>query len=145
VAGISNINATPNSVYYGNCTPNQVTISAQASDSRGIVAVVLFYRLRDGEGNATEWMDIAMNPKGGDLYSRTLDITSIANQARYRSQNGELVYQVVIQNKNQEMTRSQVYSDVEVLACGQMLPGIEINPILPILPIIPSNTPIIIK
>jgi hypothetical protein len=141
-AGFSNFSASPGSVYYGNCTPNQVRVSAQASDPAGITTVVLFYRMRNANGKSTDWQNAAMNPGSDDQYSKTIDLGNFTSPYN----NGTLDIQLVIQNKNNEMVRSEVYSQVDIAVCWQPLFEFEIEKTsIPIIPLIPTKTPIIIK
>jgi hypothetical protein len=128
LAGFSNVSAAPNAAYSGNCTPNQVSVSAQAVDNNGITTVVLFYRLRDANGNKTEWLNASMNPQGAEQYSKTVNVASAANQLGVANLNGTMEYQLVIQNKIGAYVRSQVYADVLVASCGATLPDIQIKP-----------------
>ncbi|MBN2677205.1 MAG: hypothetical protein JXR32_03960 [Anaerolineaceae bacterium] len=147
-AGFSNFSAAPSSVFYGNCTPNQVSVNVQAVDPAGITTVVLFYRLRGENGNATEWLNVAMNPQGADQFNKTVDIKYLARQTGFTQQKGILEIQLVIQNTQTEMTRSQVYADVAVHPCGldvPVLPRITVMPGITVVPLLPTKTPIIIK
>jgi len=117
-AGISNVQAEPKQVNFGDCQPNAVTISAQAEDPAGIDVLVIFYRLRDPNGNQTGWLSEAMNPGGGDTYKKTLNMTSIVEKLGYSQTSGTFEYQLVIQNVNNEMTRSEVFRDVSVTRCA---------------------------
>jgi hypothetical protein len=144
MAGFSNVSAAPNAVYSGSCTPNQVTISAQAVDSKGITAVVLFYRLRDNNGIQSEWLNASMNPNGTELYSKTVNVASTANQLGLANEGGTLEYQLVIQEKSGAYVRSQVYADVQVAACGSTLPDLEIRPKSTVdFSILPTKVPIV--
>jgi hypothetical protein len=126
--GVSNVSASPLSVYSGNCSPNQVTISAKATDANGITAVVLFYRLREDGGTATAWMNASMNPSGADMYTKTVNVSSAASQVGLSNPDGTFEYQIVIQNKKTEMVRSPMFYDVTVVGCGGTLPDIQILP-----------------
>ena len=139
-AGFSNFAASPSSVHFGSCTPNQVTVSADVIDTTGITTVVLFYRMRDENGQATDWANVAMNPGTGNQYSKTLNLSSF--ESSYAS--GTLDIQLVIQNSNGEYIRSEVYSQVGISSCLQPLFELE-NSGLQIIPLIPTNTPIVVK
>ncbi|MBI9049190.1 MAG: hypothetical protein JEZ00_07215 [Anaerolineaceae bacterium] len=140
VAGFSNFNASPGAVHYGNCTPNQVSVSAHAIDPAGITTVVLFYRMRDENGQFTDWQNTAMNTAGNDQFSKTVNLNSFSSP--YAS--GILDIQLVIQNKNGDFERSDVYSQVSITGCLQPLFKLEsTRPSL--IPLFPTSTPIIIK
>ena len=139
-AGFSNFAVSPSSVHYGSCTPNQVSVSANAVDSVGITTVTLFYRMRDENGNTTDWSNIAMNTGGNNHYSRTIDLASFNSSYS----NGTLDIQLVIQNTNGELTRSDVYAQVGISSCLTPLFELE-GSNLQIIPLIPTNTPIIVK
>lgn len=140
IAGFSGFTASPNAVHFGSCTPNQVTIHAQAYDPSGIATVVLFYRMRDDSGQSTQWINTTMNPEANNGYGKTLNLSSFSSPY----QSGSLDIQLVIQNQNEEMVRSQVYSQVGISACQFPLGEIKITP-MSIIPMFKTNTPIIVK
>ncbi len=131
LAGFNSVSASPNAVYSGNCTPNQVTISAQTTQTTGITAVILFYRLRDS-GSTSEWLNSSMNLQAPGQYIKSINVASAASDLGRSNQSGTLDYQLVIQQQNGDLIRSQVYSNVEVAACGFSLPGIQAKTIIPI-------------
>lgn len=118
-AGFSGISITPDVVYYGVCSPDEVLVSANATDPAGITAVVLFYRLRDDNGNASDWLNSAMNPQGGSTYAKTVNMNTLAEETGFGESFGTftLEVQLVIQNSLGEMTGSPVYGDVVVEYC----------------------------
>jgi len=143
---ISDVSVQPNVVNIGGCNPNQVTISARAMDEDGIKVVVVFYRFRWPDGTATDWKSESMNPKGEDIFEKTILITSAASSLGFNSKSGTFEYQIVIQDINQNMTRDEVRRDVTVNACpGFNVPlrNIEVPRI--IITLVPTKTPIIIK
>ena len=118
-AGFSSITISPDLVYYGVCSPDEVLVSATAADPAGITAVVLFYRLRDENGNVSGWLNSAMDPQGGANYAETLNMNTLADQTGFGASFGAftLEVQLVIQNSAGEMTSSPVYRDVVVEYC----------------------------
>jgi len=118
-AGFSGISITPDVVYYGVCSPDEVLVSANATDPAGITAVVLFYRLRDENGNVSAWFNSAMDPQGGSTYAETVNMNTLAEGTGFGASFGTftLEVQLVIQNSLGEMTGSPVYGDVVVEYC----------------------------
>jgi hypothetical protein len=118
-AGFANINISPDLVYYGYCSPYQVVVSVEATDPAGITAVVIFYRLKDENGNTTEWFSSAMDPQGGAYYSETINVNILAAETGFEESFGTftLEVQLVIQNSLGQMTNSSVYGDVVVEYC----------------------------
>jgi hypothetical protein len=58
-----------------------------------------------------------MNPLGGDLYQGTINPTAALGGVPFEQ--GTLQYQVVVQQKNGDLTiRTPVLADVAVQACG---------------------------
>jgi hypothetical protein len=107
-----------NSVYLGDasCGPPEVTITARATAQKGIAVVVLFYRLSGNSSNAFE--SVNMNPMGGDLYSRTLNPTSLFGDSAAFEQTA-LQYQVVVQqNGGDTSLRTPVFADIAIQPCG---------------------------
>ena len=138
--GFSNFTASPSSVHFGSCSPNQVSVSANAIDTSGITTVVLFYRMRDENGQSTDWSNVAMNPGTNNQYSKTISLSSF--DSPYAS--GTLDIQLVIQNANGELIRSEVYSQVGISSCLQPLFELD-GPDIHIIPLFPTNTPPIVK
>ena len=118
-AGFNNVSITPGLVYYGVCSPDEVQVTADATDPAGITAVVLFYRLVDENGNVAAWFSSAMDPQGGVKYAKTVDMDSLAEWSGFGASFGTftLELQLVIQNSLGETTRSPVYGEVVVEYC----------------------------
>lgn len=116
-AGFTNFNIAPGLVYYGYCSPYEVLVSVEAIDPAGITTVVLFYRLRDENGNKTEWLNSAMDPQSGAQYTKTVNVNILAEQTGFTQSTGTLEVQLVIQNNLGQMTSSPVYGDVVVQYC----------------------------
>lgn len=119
VAGFANFNIEPDLVYYGYCSPYEVLVSVEATDPAGITAVVLFYRLKDENGNSSGWLNSAMDPQSGAQYAKTVNVSILANQTGFDQSFGTftLEVQLVIQNSLGQMTSSPVYGDVVVQYC----------------------------
>lgn len=117
--GFTNFNIAPDLVYYGYCSPYEVLVSVEAIDPAWITAVVLFYRLRDENGNKSEWFNSAMDPQSGARYAKTVNMNILAEQTGFGQSFGKfrLEVQVVIQNSLGQTTRSPVYGDVVVEYC----------------------------
>jgi hypothetical protein len=117
--GFANLNIEPDLVYYGYCSPFEALVSAEASDPAGITAVVVFYRLKDENGNTTEWLNSAMDPQGGARYTKSVNMNILASQTGFDQSFGtfKLEVQLVIQNSLGQMTRSPVFGDVVVEYC----------------------------
>lgn len=117
--GFANLNIEPDLVYYGYCSPFEALVSAEASDPAGITAVVVFYRLKDGNGNTSEWLNSAMDPQGGARYTKSVNMNILASQTGFDQSFGTytLEVQLVIQNSLGQMTRSPVFGDVVVEYC----------------------------
>lgn len=145
LAGISDIQKEPNPVNYGSCQPNQLTISAYAQDPAGINVLSIFYRLSDASGNLTGWLNEAMNPTGNGNFQKTVNITSAAEKLGFNSQTGTFIYQLIIQNNNGDMVRSDVFRDVSIVKCAEFnIP--KLNTVVPVTPLmLRTPTVIIIK
>jgi hypothetical protein len=94
-------------------------VTAAASDPVGITAVVLFYRLRDENGNVSAWFNSAMDPQGGGGYAETVNMNTLAEETGFGESFGTftLEVQLVIQNSLGEMTGSPIYAEVVVEYC----------------------------
>ena len=117
--GFSSFNITPDLVYYGFCSPDEVLVSVKAVDTAGITAVVLFYRLRDENGQTTAWLNSAMDPQSGGQYTKSVNMNTLAEQTGVDEtlKTFTLQVQMVIQNSLGQMTSSTIYSDVTVQYC----------------------------
>lgn len=102
-------------VYVGesSCGPMETTVTAHATASKGVAAVVLFYQLND-----SEFQSVSMNSIGNDLYRGTINLTSIfGNSTPFDS--AIIGYQVVVQqNDGDTSLRTAVNPDIEAKACG---------------------------
>ncbi len=109
---------TPDLVYVGDktCGPLQLTITARATAPKGIQVVVLFYRFQPGSAKGFD--NVAMNPAGGDLYSVTLNPSSLLGGS-LESDQATLQYQVVVQQIGGDTSiRTPVMADVALQPCG---------------------------
>lgn len=121
--GISIERISANLIYIGgtSCGPTEVTILARATAPKGIKVVVLFYRFSTGSAS-TEFQGVAMNPMGGDLYQRTLDLNSLFGGS-IPFDEATLQYQIVIQQNDDDTSlRTPVMADIAVQACGSANP-----------------------
>ncbi len=106
--------------YYknGTCGPTKITISLKVSDPDKVWSVVMFTRFLDKEGaGQTKWdTGHAMNPKGDDTYSITLESSKITNFNVYEF--AVFRYQFVATDKNRnEVTRTVVFEDISYEIC----------------------------
>ena len=100
------------------CGPKELTIQATAGDSK-IWSVVLFFRLADPDSaDRMPWASMAMDPLGGGVFSKTLrsesDIPGFATYLESILQ----VQLVATDNQGTEITRTAVFSDVQLRPCG---------------------------
>ncbi len=131
-------------VYVGgsSCGPVEETIVARATAPAGIAVVVLFYRFNPASPKG--FQDRAMSPIGGDLYQATLNPTSLLGGSLGADQ-GTLVYQVVVQQKNGDTSiRTPVQANIALQACGG---APQPPPVLPppVFILIPTATPEFVK
>lgn len=152
-ASISVQSVSASTVYYrGSCSPKDVTFQVNASDSVGITAVVLFYRVQGANGNTTDFQSKSMSSLGGDLYQVSVNPESdfgggtLANMG-----GGTLHYQAVIQDQNGDTSvRTNLMAGVNITTCGgASAPPPTAAPTLIIIPRITLNTltptPVIIR
>lgn len=99
------------------CGPNELSIRIEPASAQ-VYSVVLFYRLKQTDGNeTTEWSSVAMNP-GGGTFSRTLrPETDIPGFTRF-PQASLQVQLVATQQNGEEVARSPVLSEVTLKACS---------------------------
>ncbi|NMB62539.1 MAG: hypothetical protein GYA18_09405 [Chloroflexi bacterium] len=117
---IYNVDHDVNKFYYknGTCGPTKITISIQVSDPDKVWSVVIFTRFLDKEGEGQSKWDSghAMSPKGDGVYSITLESSKITNYDTYDY--AVFRYQFVATDKNRnEVTRSEVFEDIEYSIC----------------------------
>lgn len=114
--------------YYGNCTPNSVTVKANVSDPNSVNSVVLFQKL-ESQSQIENWdAGTVMNPLGNGAYSITISGDSVPNHTAYTI--AHWVFQFVATNKSgQVIERSQSYfDDVDLSACTSQRQIITITP-----------------
>ena len=102
-------------VYIGesSCGPMETTVTAHATASKGIAAVVLFYQFND-----SEFQSVSMNPIGNDLYSGKISMTSVFGSS-IPFDSAIVGYQVVVQQSDGDTSlRTPVIPDIEAKACG---------------------------
>jgi hypothetical protein len=112
------------------CTEKIVTVEIGAVDPDGIKTLVLFYRLADQlNGELTNWYNITMNPLGQDRYRVAFQPAGsgelkalVSNRIDLLGANvwkAHVQVQFVIQDINDEVTRSNIYPDsVTLKGCG---------------------------
>ncbi len=96
--------------------PDHVIINVNASDPKGIYYVTLFYRLRPKNlDDKSNWETKNFSPKSGGEYSIKINGDEVSNPHHW----GEswFQYQIVLANRNDEYTRSKVYSDITIFPC----------------------------
>lgn len=102
-------------VYVGDssCGPMETVITAHATASKGIAAVVLFYQFND-----SEFQSVGMSLIGNDLYRGTISMSSLfGNSIPFDS--AIIGYQVVVQQSDGDTSlRTPVSPDIEVKSCG---------------------------
>jgi hypothetical protein len=128
-----------NTFYYGTCGSDQVTIQVLVPGDN-VGSVVLFKNLQDQSGGtSTGWDEGAsMTRSEGGWFSRTISSRSVAGANRFKK--AWLLYQFVATDRaNKVVGRSQVYSDIALLNCGESQPPEQ--PPSTIITITPSNTP----
>ena len=125
-ASISVQSVSTGTVFYrGSCSPKDVTIQVNASDSVGITAVVLFYRVQSADGsNVTDFQSKGMSPVRGDLYQVTVNPESdFGGSTLANMGGGTLQYQAVIQDQNGDTSvRTALLSGVNVTTCSSGAP-----------------------
>lgn len=107
-------------VYVGesSCGPMETVVTARATASKGIAAVVLFYQFND-----SEFQSVGMQAIGNDLYRGTISMSSLfGNSIPFDS--AIIGYQVVVQQSDGDTSlRTPVYPDIEAKACGSSSGG----------------------
>jgi hypothetical protein len=102
-------------VYVGSssCGPLETSITARAVASKGITAVVLFFRFP-----STDFQSVSMSPLGNDLYQGTINMASLFGNSIPFDQS-ILEYQVVVQQSDGDTSlRTPLFSDIAAQACG---------------------------
>jgi hypothetical protein len=102
-------------VYVGDssCGSMETVVTARATASKGIAAVVLFYNFNGGE-----FQSVGMNPIGNDLYRGTISMSAMfGNSIPFDT--AIIGYQVVVQQSDGDTSlRTPVNPDIEAKACG---------------------------
>ena len=106
------------------CTPSWLTAEIEVTSTKGIQAVVLFYRVADKDfSDHSEWASIAMRPAGGNKYQVKFEPIKNGGLMPWLSSHwstgwqGWLSTQFVIQDTNGGYTRSDVYNKVAIGGC----------------------------
>jgi hypothetical protein len=113
-----------NQFYFGSCQPNQVDVSAQLSNTVGIIHVELFVRLLDNNSSdSTAWDSYGvMSDAGNGMYQIALKSSNITGANRFSS--SVVVYQfIAVGAKGKVISRSPSYNDLSLYSCrGIILP-----------------------
>lgn len=107
-------------VYVGDssCGPMETVVTARATASKGIAAVVLFYQFNDGV-----FQNTGMSPIGNDLYRATISMTALFGNS-IPFDHAIIGYQVVVQQSDGDTSlRTPVSPDIEVKTCGSSSGG----------------------
>jgi hypothetical protein len=118
-AGFANISITPDLVYYGVCSPDEVQVSAEATaPGGGSPRWCSFTGSGIKTGMSQDGSTAPGTPRGG-RYAKTVNMNTLAEQTGFGESFGTftLEVQLVIQNSLGETTRSPVYGDVVVEYC----------------------------
>lgn len=102
-------------VYVGeaSCGPMETVVTARATASKGITAVLLFYQFNGGE-----FQSVGMSPIGNDLYLGTISMSNLFGNS-IPFDRAIIGYQVVVQQSDGDTSlRTPVNPDIEALACG---------------------------
>lgn len=111
-------------VYTGSCAPNRVNFSIRAVHPDGIRGVTFFFRLRNANGDTTPWSSgDAMSPQGNDYYALSMTGNHLESDSGFTW--ATVLYQFVIEpigGESNTFIRSQVFSDLTLVACGEAPP-----------------------
>lgn len=102
-------------VYVGDssCGPMETVVTARATASKGITAVILFYQFND-----SEFQNVSMSPIGNNLYRGTISMPALFGDS-IPFDRAIIGYQVVVQQSDGDTSlRTPVNPDIEALACG---------------------------
>jgi hypothetical protein len=120
VVGWSFSNATtPQQVYHGACTPNQVLFAVKVTPFPNVLALTVFTRLENGAGtSSTPWnQGTALSPHGNGLFEHSLSTGLLPAAGQFDS--AVLLYQFVATGAGGAiLARSPVYGDVLLGPCG---------------------------
>jgi hypothetical protein len=108
-------------IYHGrnNCGAKELTIRIMSSNPE-IHSVVLFYRLSDTESETkSEWTSLAMNPVSGGYFTASLQSeTDFPDYRDYKKAYVQVQF-VALDSDGEEVTRTEVLSDVTLEVCYQ--------------------------
>jgi hypothetical protein len=123
-AGLSERGLDTNIVYTGTCSPNNLNFSIRAVHPDGIRGVTFFFRLRSENGDTTSWSNgDAMTPLGDDYYALAMTGNHLESDSGFDQ--ATVLYQFVIEpigGQSSDFVRSEVFSDVTLVACGEAPP-----------------------
>jgi hypothetical protein len=141
-AGINGQPPSTGRVFFGgaSCDPQQVTFSARARAPGGVKVVVFFYRVEDAaSGEQSDWSQgEAMNPQGDGSYSLTKTGDSLARMSGFSGDGGIVHYQFALQPAEGQITRSPVFTDLQLARCNSItiLPPITLMTATPTVPVV---------
>lgn len=107
--GFDSVKLTNIQIYWGNCSPNTVTLTAQVTNPGQVSDVVVFFKVRDkATGNSTGWdRGTSMDNKGDGTFSFVIDGRQLGQYA-----NAWVMYQLVGTDRNSiPIARSPVFGD----------------------------------
>ena len=123
-AGLSERGLDTTIVYTGGCDPNQVNFSVRAVHPDGINGVTFFFRLRDPNGNITPWSSgDAMSQLGNDYFALAMTGNHLESDSGFNQ--ATVLYQFVMEPVGAQLSdfiRSEVFSDLTLVACGEAPP-----------------------
>lgn len=121
----------PSDIYFGQACfgTAEVWASVELTSTQDVRLISIFYKLTSSTGEQGEWEDRAMNPKGGGVYTLTINPFS-SEQYRswawdgnwYSSSTGYMTTQFVITHTDGSYSRSPIYNLVNVRSCGSLAP-----------------------
>jgi hypothetical protein len=130
--GFDTVDVSDHKVFWGNCNPNKVKITAQVEDPEAVASVVVFVQLKSTkEEDYTPWSsgDVMFN-YGGGFFSYTLKVTEIDGHNHYKD--SWIRYQLVATDiDGEEIGRTMIYTET-----------ITLSPCMCYEPLAPSGCPI---
>lgn len=123
--GFEWVKISESKIYWGICTPNKLKVTAQVSEPKDVLSVVLFVRFRRLKAQIfTEWnKGSGMEPIGdAGLWAQDMYANSIDGHEKYRR--GFVWYQLVATGENAiEVGRSRIFMDtIQLEPCMCMTP-----------------------
>lgn len=123
-AGFVSVGYSPKKIFWGGCTPNSVTITAEVEDPDEVFSVILFTRVRDfKKEDYTPWTKgEVMQDRGQGIFTRTLYGSKIYGHDHYLK--SWLYFQLVATNiEGEEVGRTKVFEKaVDMYPCPCLTP-----------------------